>query len=417
MPKGLVIRSGSVRVRIFASRSGKYLRHEIRWTDHHGRRRRQKISNATAARREAQRIADDLARGHHHSELTLADLASFRAAIVNLYGCGKTLELATAEYAGVVRKLREARPGQLMPSFEELATFWLENQNTTLATLTVTAAVEQLLQVKTAQGISARWHGALKSQLRRFSRAHPVQMSALKAADVRQWAYALPVGPRARNNHLAAVKLLFNLGELRAHRERQAVLDIPTITIEAPANALWTPGEFTRLLNAAPAHLLPVLVLGGFGKLRSSEIMRIEIANLKLKEKRVLLHAGQTKTRRWRIVPLPACAVAWLRHAGLKANGRLWPWGTQKFNADLRALATACGLEWRPNALRNSAITYDQICRPDVARVAREAGNSASVVETEYLALNGITRATAKAWFRILPPRQKRVIVPMAVAK
>lgn len=417
MPKALIIRSGSVRVRVFASRSGKYLRHEIRWTDHHGKPRRQKISNRPAALAEARRIADDLARGHHHSELTLADLASFRAAIVNLYGCGKTLELATAEYAAVLRKLRESRPGQPIPSFDDLATFWLENQRHDTGPLLVSAAVARLLEAKTQQGVSARWLGALRSQLKKFATAHPSDIQCLTASGVRQWAYGLRIGARARNNHLSAVKLLFNLGELRHHRERQAILDIPAITVAETVNALWTPDEFRRLLHAAPAHVLPVLVLGGFAKLRSSEIMRIEAVNLKLAESRLMLRAGQTKTKRWRIVPLPDCAVAWLRAGNLVESGRLWPWGSQKFNADLRKLAVACGLEWRPNALRNSAITYDQINSPDVARVAREAGNSAGVVETEYFALNGVTKATAAEWFALFPPSQARVIVPLRAKK
>lgn len=427
MPKATIIRSGSVRVRVFVSRTkvvGRnsvepkiYTRHEIRWTDHHGKPRRQKLSNRTAALAEARRLADDLARGHHHSELTLADLASFRAAIVNLYGTGKTLELATAEYAAVLRKLRESRPGQPLPSFDELASFWLENQRHDPGPLLVSVAIDKLIQAKTQQGVSARWIGALKSQLKKFAADHPSDIKCLTAPAVRQWAYGLRLGARARNNHLAAVKLLFNLGELRNHRERQAILDIPAITVAETTNALWTPDEFRRLLHAAPKHLLPVLVLGGFAKLRSSEIMRIEAANLKLTESRLMLRAGQTKTRRWRIVPLPECAVAWLGTCHLADDGKLWPWGSQKFNGDLRKLAVACGLKWRPNALRNSAITYDQINNPDVARVAREAGNSAGVVETEYFALNGVTKATAAAWFELFPPAQPRVIVPLTVQK
>lgn len=419
--KSLTIRNGSVRVRIFTSRTtiaGKlYTRYEVRWTDHHGRRHRLKRSRLTEAKKEATRLAEDLARGHHHAELTLADLASFRAAIVNLYGCGKTLELATAEYASAIRKIRESRPGQSLPTFDELAQHWIDTRQQDIGTLTVADAKARLLEAKTQQGVSARWLGALRSQLNRFAADHPGQIRHLTAAAVRQWCYALPVGPRARNNHLAAVKLLFNLGELRTHRERQSILDIPAISVSETVNALWTPEEFRRLLHAAPAHLLPVLVLGGFAKLRSSEIMRIEAENLKLSESRLMLRAGQTKTKRWRIVPLPDCAVAWLQSGNLAASGKLWPWGSQKFNADLRKLATACGLEWRPNALRNSAITYDQINNPDVARVAREAGNSAGVVETEYFALHGVTKATAAEWFTIHPPKQSRVIVPLAVQK
>lgn len=417
--KAVRVKSGSSVVRVFQSRSGHYVRFELRWTDHHGRRRRLKRSKRTVALAEARRLADDLARGHHHAELSLSDLASFRAGIVNLYGTGKTLELATAEYAEQQRLLRSAglRPGDSLPSPLDLAKFWLEHRPAALGTLTVAQCVARLLEAKTQQGVSPRWHASLKSQLNRFAREHPLDISCLTPEQVRQWAYALPVGPRARNNHLAAVKLLFSLSELRAHRARAAVLDIPAITVAAPVNALWTPAEFRRLLHAAPPHLLPVLVLGGWGKLRSSEIMRLTADNIRLDDSRILLRAGQTKTARWRIVPLPACAVAWLRTCHLAADGLLWPWGSQKFNADLRKLAHGCGLRWRPNALRNSAITYDHIHAPDVARVAREAGNSPAVVETEYFALLGITKATAEEWFAILPPSQARVIVPMPVPK
>lgn len=414
--KALRIKSGSSVVRVFQSRSGPYVRFELRWTDHHGRKRRVKHSQRAVALAEARRIVADLARGHHHSELTLADLASFRAGINNLFGTGKTLETATAEFAEAQRLLC-AIPPDARPSLKDLALFWLANKRLDTGPLPVAAAVAKLLEAKTQQGVSERWRGALKSQLKRFTVDHPFDIQRITAADVRQWAYALPLGARARNNHLAAVKLLFNLGELRGHRERQAIQDIPAVTVAETTNALWTPEEFRRLLHAAPLHLLPVLVLGGFAKMRSSEIMRIEAANLKLKESRLLLRAGQTKTRRWRIVPLPDCAVAWLRACELAEDGKLWPWGSQKFNADLRKLAASCGLKWRSNALRNSAITYDHIANPDVARVARESGNSVGVVETEYFALNGVTKETAQEWFNLFPPATTRVIVPMPAQK
>lgn len=442
MSAGLTIRNGSVRVRIFASRTklvGRdsvepklYTRWELRWTDHHGEKRRVKRSKLSEAKKEATRIAEDLARGHHHAELTLADLASFRAGIVNLYGTGKTLELATAEYAEAYKILvgRSCRSAnESLPSLPDLAKFYIENRPTTLVTLTVADAVALCLQSKTQQGLSARWLGALKGQLHRFRDDHKNTLcQALTAADVRQWAYNLHLvgrdsvepskklaGPRSRNNHLAAVKLLFQLAELRAHRERQNILDIPPVQVAESENALWTPDEFQQLLTAASDELLPCLVLGGFAKIRASEIRRMTWSQIKLSESRVLLRVGQTKTKRWRIVPLPAAAVAWLRYCQSTGPGErpIWPWGSTKFSRAMRAVATTCKLTWRDNALRNSAVTYDQICNPDVARVAREAGNSAAVLETEYFALHGITKDTAEAWFAIMPPKRNRVIVEL----
>jgi len=415
--KSITIRNGSVRIKIFTARggggNGQYVRYEFRWTDHHGVRHRIKRSLLSEAKEEATRIAADLARGHHHAELSLADLSNFRAATQNLVWCGKKLELVTAEYAACLRRLLDGLEGQEtpVPSLDDLASFWLANRNAVPVDVEVSKAVDALLEAKTQQGVSERWHASLSSQLKRFAKAHPCNVASIDATRVRSWAYGLPIGPRARNNHLNAVKLLFNQAELRAHRARQAILDIPEITMAETTKLLWHPNEFRRLLDKAPPHILPVLVLGGFGKMRSAEIMRVETANIRLKEKRVLLRAGQAKTRRWRIIPLPDCAVAWLKVCQLPA-GKLWPWKTQKFNADLRELAEACELKWRPNALRKSAVTYDQICNPNVNRVAREAGNSPTVLENEYFSLLGVSKKQAEAWFAIRPEKvAKRKIV------
>ena len=413
MPRAITIRSGSVRVRVFASRSGPYLRHEIRWTDHHGRRHRLKRSHKPEALAEARRLADDLARGHHHAELSLADLASFRLARQHLYGTGRTIEQACGEYADLRRAFRDA--AQPLPPLADLAAHWLQSAiRNRQSAITVPQAVSAFLLAKQQQGVSARWHATLRSQLERFAADHPSDTASLTASAVQRWFLTLPgLSARSRNNHLAAVQCLFHGPELRHHPERQSILDLaPCVTAPAP-NALWTPDEFQRLLHGAGPHLLPVLVLGGFAKLRPSEIMRLDWSALRLHERRLLLRAGQTKTRRTRIVPLAACAVAWLRTLP-ERTGPVWPWGTCKFNADLRALAVRCRLAWRRNALRNSAVTYDHILNPDLARVAREAGNSPKILETEYLALDGVTKATARAWFALHPPRSTAKILKLA---
>ena len=414
MPAAQIIRSGSVRVRLFLSRSGKYERHEIRWTDHHGQPHRLKRSHKPDALREARRIADDLARGHHHAELSLADLASFRLARQHLYGTGRTIEQACGEYANTVRLLKSQILKSEIPSLPDIARAFLRQSAIRNPQSSIPQAVAAFLLAKQQQGISARWHATLRSQLERFAADHPSDTACLTAPAVQRWFLTLPgLSARSRNNHLAAVQSLFHAPELRHHPERQSVLDLQPCATAPADNALWTPEEFRQLLHAAPPHLLPVLVLGGFGKLRASEIMRLDWSAVRLHEQRLLLRAGQTKTRRTRIVPLPPCAVAWLRTVA-QPHGPLWPHGTCKFNADLRALAAACRLQWRPNALRNSAVTYDQILRPDLARVAREAGNSPKVLETEYLALDGITRRTARAWFAIVPPRTTAKILKLA---
>jgi integrase len=238
------------------------------------------------------------------------------------------------------------------------------------------------------------------------------------------------MGARSKNNHLAAVQGLFTLPALAPHPHRAAILALEGCRESVSVNALWTPEEFKTLLHTAlrpytvenkrtrrpethtHLHLLPVLVLGGFAKVRASEIRRIRWPQIDLDHARLKLPFGQTKTQRTRIVPLPAAAVAWLRLVP-RTTESLWPWHESKFIKDCSALAARCNLSWRKNALRNSATTYDHLLRPDLARVAREAGNSAAVLEREYLNLDAATVENARAWFAILPPEHAAPVVPM----
>lgn len=107
MGRAIHITSGSVRVRLFRNDSRAptgtvYRRWEIRFTDLNGQPRRQKKSTLAKARAEARRIADDLARAHPHSELSQAQIASFKAGVHNLRWTGRSIETVTADCAAAL---------------------------------------------------------------------------------------------------------------------------------------------------------------------------------------------------------------------------------------------------------------------------------------------------------------------------
>ena len=304
------IKSGSSEVRIFQSRSGRYLRFELRWTDHHGRKRRVKRSKRAAAIAEARRIVADLARGHHRSELTLADLASFRAAIVNLYGTGKTLETATAEYADARRLLIAAVP---QPSLVDLARFWLTHQKADAGlTGTLSAIVETYLLQLEARGLSLRHREDLRARLRTVARAFPGTLRDITAGAVQAWILGLKIAPRTRNNYLRAVQTLFADATLANHPAAAAIRLIKPSVLGTIRKVIWTPDEMTNLLTTAArfdAPLVPLLALGGFAKLRASEAIAIRASDLRLDDAQAILQTGKTGSR---IIPLPTNCVAWL---------------------------------------------------------------------------------------------------------
>ena len=64
-------------------------------------------------------------------------------------------------------------------------------------------------------------------------------------------------------------------------------------------------------------------------------------------------------------------------------------------------LSRALGIEWPPNVLRHSFISYRIAIVQSADQVALEAGNSASIIFKHYRELT--TPEVAEKWFSILP--------------
>lgn len=433
--KTVYARSGSVWIPIFRSsvvtRGKRYPSYVIRWKDLNGQSQSQRFSKLTAAKTEAERIAEDLATANASSCLTQAQIASFTAGVHNLRYIDASIENATAEYAETMGILATVQP---RPSLPELARFYIEHKPKAAVDLTVADAVAAYLVTRIKKGISKAWHGTLKSQLNRFASEFNGTITAITADQVDAWVLALPdVSAVTRNNHLAAVQALYNLPALAHAPHREAIQALDRCGEEKAReqsprqDAIWTPAEFRKLLDASVLpytlydagrrrnvtrshlHLLPMLVLGGFCKLRNeSEAMRARWESVHLADRQIYTN-GKTGER---LVTLTPNAVEWLKLCK-KTAGPIWPWGEHKLHKDLRALAARCELEWRPNALRKSASTYAMKLKPDADQVSGEAGNSPAVMRKYYLRLAGITKAKAREWFSLRPAPKTRVIVPL----
>lgn len=419
MKATLTIRRGNVRVKIFRNdtrNAGRpYTRWELRWTDLHGRRHRLKRSALAEARREAETQAESIARGAATTELCLADVASFHAAVRNLYGTGQAIETVTADYAEC-RQLLAAAKGDV-PSLKELAKVWLahQRQDTTSLSAPIAALVETFLLQLKARGLSTRHQEDLRARLRKYALDNPCPTPEHTAATVQAWVLALKVAPRTRNNYLAAVQTLFADALLATHPHAPAIRLIKPSVLGTVRKVRWTPDEMRTLLTTAArfdAALLPALVLGGFAKLRASEAQSVQASDLRLDDAQLVLQSGKTGGR---LIPLPENCVAWLRVHAPK-DGPMWPLGEDAYHAHCRTLAARCEFQWRDNALRKSAQLYDTLLDADYERVSTEAGNSPKMMRQHYVDPNLGTKKDAQAWFSILPPRTKRVIVRLPQA-
>lgn len=416
MPSPVTIRAGNIRIRIFPCRNGRYVRWEFRYRLHDRRLRKVRRATLAEARKEAEHIAENLARGHHQSELSLADLASFRAGVINLFGTGKTLELATAEYAAAYKLIvsNSQLPPSELPSLLDLARAWLDARrlDNSCLTLPIGAIVETFIDQLKTRGLSARHQEDLRARLRKYALDNACPTPQHTAATVQAWVLGIEVAPRTRNNYLAAVQTLFADALMASHPHAPAIRLIKPSVLGNVRKVIWTPEEMTKLLTTAArfdAPLVPLLALGGFAKLRASEAVAMRAADLRLDDAQAILQSGKTGSR---LIPIPENCIAWLRSYAPK-DGPLWSMSIDAYNAHLRRLARRCEVTWRPNALRKSALIYATLMDPDYTRISREAGNSPKMMRAHYVDPNLATKAEAERWFAIAPQKSASVIIPM----
>jgi len=181
---------------------------------------------------------------------------------------------------------------------------------------------------------------------------------------------------------------------------------------KAPVEIL-TPKEMTALLEHATPEIARCFALGAFAGLRSEEILRLEWSDVTRRPGYIEIAADKAKTATRRLVPITDNLSRWLIR-GNSTDGLIWPNTKTKFFKTRLRLALKAKVEWKPNALRHSFISYRLAEIQDVNRVALEAGNSPQMIFRHYREL--ATPEQAKTWFAIVPEKEGK-IVPMPVAR
>ena len=177
---------------------------------------------------------------------------------------------------------------------------------------------------------------------------------------------------------------------------------VERLTVDPKAPRILTPTEASALLRAADAKVRPWIVLGLFAGLRPSEALRMDWAAIRLgvENPHVVVDGAASKVRRRRIVPLMPAGVAWLamdrRDSGPVVSSYT---SVRKFR---RRAIGASGVKWSQDVLRHTHASMRLGAGHEVAKVAREMGNSPGILLNHYTEL--VAREDAEEFWRILPP-------------
>lgn len=418
--KAIEIKEGSFTVRIYPGETRftskgkrrKYKTHLIIWRDAAGRHRERR-----ATLEEAKKRAGDIARNLVNGDTAMNGFsqdarASHMRCLELSAKLGQSPELIISKYVDLVKSLPEG----IAP--EEAIKWFLRNRPKGFVPCSVTELVEVFLAEKQAQKISADYYNHLSKQLEQFAdhfggsdpkTAPPFHL--LTSADLNAWLRHLkskkgqPLGSRARHNYRAAVDSLARWAQANGYlpatwNEMQRVADPGTKLSDIK---IWTPDQFLALLHtrqhsetagrAREKSLIPFLVCQAFAGIRHEELAPtdpkkepLDWRNVHLKQKFIYIPPQTSKTGQPRTVPIAPNLAAWLSPY-VQQTGRLCDLENPS-NAITRAKKTAklpSGRNESRNVLRKSFITYRLSIVQHIGQVAREAGNSPSIIQSNYL--------------------------------
>jgi len=300
----------------------------------------------------------------------------------------------------------------MLSSFAEFVS-WKDSQDKS-GSVTLWNSIDEFLALKEAnRGLSERNIRSLRGDLGNLKDgfSEPTKLGAITVAQMEEWMgqHAGKSAKRRKNLRGAAVNLF-----RWARKRKYLPMEITAAEmLECPRTARQIPETFTseemgRLLAACPREYVPWLVLSGFHGLRYSELFPpygsakspLMWSDIDRRRMLITVRPETAKLGERRLIPLHQHACRWFPEG---AVGRVVPDRPTnkvlKHDGSINSTLGSLVGGWRPNALRNSFISY-RAAQVGLAQTALEAGNSENEARRSYH--DAKSREDAEEWFCLL---------------
>jgi integrase len=252
--------------------------------------------------------------------------------------------------------------------------FYLPHLHATNRTRTFRELAAELLPAKKTDGASTRYLQDLRSRLGQFSATfgdRPV--SEIRGHEIDDWLRRLNVGPVTRNNFQRVLRTTFNFAKARNYCVGNPALSTAKAKEVEGTVGILTIAQTARVLEAAPAELVPFIAIGAFAGLRRAELERLDWSDIDLESGLIEVKAVKAKSARRRFVRIQWNLAQWLAPYATR-RGKVTPENYEKSLANARAGA---GIKhWPNNALRHGFASYHLARFNDAAALALELGHT-----------------------------------------
>jgi integrase len=298
-------------------------------------------------------------------------------------------------------------------TIREAVDFFLKHLKDSERSISVSALKVEYMAAKAKARLSVRYQEDLRYRLARFEDSFGQQpVRTLTARTIEDWLHGLELSAHSINNYRGCVGALFSYAQRRNYVDVNPVGAIDKIKLLDEPPPILTPRELEVLLGNASPELLPLLALGAFSGLRSSELMRLSWDDIDLARGFVNVAAAKAKSAQRRLIAMSDNLREWLSpYAG--RTGALWKRSRWAYHAEIEALCERVGLgRWPRNGLRHSYGSYHMARHANAPMTAINMGHiSPAMTFAHYREI--VTPEAAEAFWNIRPPRQAENILPI----
>jgi integrase len=175
----------------------------------------------------------------------------------------------------------------------------------------------------------------------------------------------------------------------------------------------YRPAELRAMLDAADDTMRPIIALQGLAGIRLQEAQRLTWQDVFSVAEHVAISATKSKTRSRRLVEICPALAAWLEPYR-QHEGALWTQSRDTYHAAFVELRESQKIPARKNGLRHGFCTYHFALHDNENLTAAQAGNSPAVIHSAYKGL--ATKAEAEKWFKVLPLKAAKNVIPLKAA-
>jgi integrase len=303
-------------------------------------------------------------------------------------------------------------------TIRDAVNFYVPHLKAMKRSCTAAQLVDELLKVKEADGASKRYLGDLRSRLNQFSEIFDGKpIAEITSKELDEWLRSLSdketgkrLSPITRNNFRRVLIVAFNFA-----RDRNYCVDNPaqkTAKAKVIENVIGilTVDETARLLENAPADLVPYVAIGAFAGLRRAELERLDWNEVDLESNLIEVTAKNAKSARRRFVRIQPNLAKWLQ-PHRRSSGEVTPPDYRELLDSARRAAKI--EEWPQNALRHGFASYHLARFNNAGALALELGHaSAHLVFQHYRQL--VRPKQADRYWNIMPAADGKKVIQFA---